>query len=72
MKSTPSPSPSSQGVPLPKLSNQAAVEIYLFVEHMFLLVESRYGDQIRRHFADLDRDNLIGPPFDSPLDDPPF
>ena len=65
-------SPSHGGVPLPRLSDEAAVEIYLFIEHVFLLFESRFGDQIRRHFDALDRDNLIGPDFDRPLDDPPF
>ena len=62
----------SQGVRLPRLSDEAAVELYLFVEHVFLLIESRYGEQIRRHFDGLDRDNLIGPELDRPLDDPPF
>lgn len=70
--STCSPSPSSQGVPLPRLSDEAAVELYLFVEHVFLLIESRYGQQIRRHFDDRDQHNLIGPQFDSPPHDPPF
>ena len=60
------------GVPLPRLSDEAAVEIYLFMEHMFLLIEAHYGEQIRRHFDDLAQHNLIGPDFDSPLDDPPF
>lgn len=69
---TPSQQPSHDGVPLPRLSDEAAVELYLFVEHVFLLIESRYGDQIRRHFGDLDRHNLIAPDFDSPPDDPPF
>ena len=67
-----SPSPSSHGVPLPRLSDEAAVELYLFVEHVFLLIESRYGDQIRRHFEDLSPNNLMGPDIDSPPDDPPF
>ena len=71
LTSTPPP-PSRDGVPLPRLSDEAAVEIYLFIEHLFLLLESRYGDQIRRHFDDLGQHNLIGPDFDSPLDDPPF
>ena len=65
-------SPSSQGVPLPRLSDEAAVEIYLFVEYVFLLIESRYGNQIRRHFADRDKHNLIGPDFDMQPGDPPF
>ena len=71
MTTTPTPS-LRDGVPLPRLSDEAAVEIYLFVEHLFLLVESRYGHQIRRHFDDLGRHNLLGPDFDSPLDDPPL
>ena len=69
---SPPPPPSRDGVPLPRLSDEAAVEIYLFIEHLFLLFESRYGDQIRRHFDDLSQHNLIGPDFDSPLHDPPF
>ncbi|CAM4224791.1 hypothetical protein [Roseateles saccharophilus] len=66
---TPPPQP---GVPLPRLSDEAAVELYLFVEHLFLLIESRYSAQIRRHFDDQLPHNLIGPDLDSPPDDPPF
>ena len=55
-----------------RLSDEAAVEIYLFVEHVFLLGESRYGDQIRRHFDEISQHHFIGPDFDSPPDDPPF
>ena len=69
---TATPSQPHEGVPLPRLSDAAAVEIYLFIEHLFLLFEARYGDQIRRHFDDLSQHNLIDPDFDSPLDDPPF
>lgn len=66
-----SPSSLQEGVPLPRLSDEAAVEIYLFVEHVFLLVESRYGDQIRRRFDELSQHNFIEPAIGSPLDDPP-
>lgn len=69
---TPSPQPPREGVPLPRLSDEAAAEIYLFVEHVFLLIESRYGHQIRRHFGELEHPNLAGPDFDAPPDDPPF
>ena len=72
MTSAPILPASPHGVPLPRLSDEAAVELYLFVEHLFLLIESRYGAQIRRHFDGLDRHNLIEPDFDSPSDDPPF
>lgn len=71
MKTPTSAPPTRQGVPLPTLSDAAAVEIYLFIEHLFLLFESRYGQQIRRHFDDLGMLNLIDHNFDSPLDDPP-
>ena len=70
MTTTPSQQPSR--VPLPRLSDEAAAEIYLFVEHVFLLIESLYGHQIRRHFAELEHPNLAGPDFDAPTDDPPF
>lgn len=69
---SPDSSPPQHGVPLPRLSDEAAVEIYLFVESLFLLVESHYGDQIRRHFDAISQHNLVDPDFDSPLDDPPF
>ena len=72
MTSATTPPSSRDGVPLPRIGDEAAVEIYLFIEHLFLLFESRYGDQIRRHFDDLGQHNLIGPDFDSRLDDPPF
>jgi len=71
MTSTSSPPP-RHGVPLPRLSDEAAVEIYLFIEHLFNLFEARYGDQIRRHFDDLSRHNLIEPDPTTWLDDPPF
>ena len=66
------PAPSHRGVPLPRLSDEAAVELYLFVEHVFWLIESRYSTQIRRYFNDRDRHNLVRPDFDSPPGDPPF
>jgi hypothetical protein len=69
---TNTPSPSHDGVPLPRLSDEAAAEIYLFIEHVFLLFESRFGDQIRRHFDDIGQHDLFGSDFDRPLDDPPF
>ena len=71
MTTTPASS-THNGVPLPRLSDEAAVELYLFVEQVFLLMESRYGGQIRRHFDGLSEHNLTGADFDSPLDDPPF
>jgi hypothetical protein len=70
LASTPPPSP--ECVPLPSLSDEAAVEIYLFIEHLFLLMDSRYGDQIRRHYDNLSHDSLIHSGGILNLDDPPF
>lgn len=73
MTSTTASVPSSHdGVPLPRLSDEAAVEIYLFIEHLFWLFESHYGSQIRRHFHALDQHSLFGPDADSLPQDPPF
>lgn len=58
------------GVMLPMLSDEAAVEIYLFVEALFQLVETHYGDQISRHFEQITKHNPFDPDFDSPLDEP--
>ena len=70
---TPPSSPPPGAVPLPLLSDEAAVEIYLFVESLFLLVESHYGDQIQRHFESISRQHLVDPDFDErPDDDQPF
>ena len=62
----------SDGVPLPRLSDDAAVEIYHFLKHLFNLFENRYGDQISRFYEDISRHNLIEPDPNIELDDPPF
>ena len=67
-----SPPQLADGVPLPRLSDDAAAEIYLFLEHLFHLFEARYGHQITRFYEDISRHNLIEPDINSELDDPPF
>ena len=62
----------SDGVPLPRLSDDAAVEIYLFIEHILNLFEARYGTQITRFYESMSRDNLIESDHDPQIDDPPF
>lgn len=64
-------SASPAAVPLPALSDEAAVEIYFFVENLFLLVDARYGDQIRRHFEATGQHHLIDPDLEPRWDDPP-
>jgi len=65
-------SASRAGVQPPRLSDEAAVEIYLLLDDLFLLFESHYGDQISRHFDRICRRNLAEPDFEAPLDDPQF
>jgi hypothetical protein len=57
--------------PRPRLSDEAAVEIHLFIYQFLELFEARYRDQIHRHYQDLSRDSLIED-NDLNLDDPPF
>ena len=71
MNKAPTPQP-HDGVPLPRLSDDAAAEIYLFIEHLLNLFEARYGTQISRFYESLSRDNLIQSDHDPQIDDPPF
>ena len=64
--------PLPQGVALPRLSDDAAAEVYLFLENLINLFEARYGDQVHRFYENLSKHNLIEPDTDTQLDDPPF
>ena len=64
--------PTDPGVPLPRLSDDAAAEIYLFIEYVLHLFEGRYGDQLRRFYERMSRDNLLDAEVNLELDDPPF
>jgi len=64
--------PADPGVPLPRLSDEAAAEIYLFIEHALHLFEDRYGEQLRRFYESMSRDNLLESQLNLELDDPPF
>ena len=67
-----SPPQLADGVPLPRLSDDAAAEIYLFLEHLFQLFEARYGDQITRFYDSMSRDKIVGYDGDPQPGDPPF
>ena len=71
MNKAPTPQPPI-GVPLPRLSDDAAAEIYLFIEHILNLFEARYGTQITRFYESMSQDNLIESDHDPQIDDPPF
>jgi len=55
-------------IPLPRLTDEVAVQIYDFIYQFLNLFEARYGHQIDRFYADLGEDteldlNNNNPPF---------
>jgi hypothetical protein len=59
-------------IPLPRLSDDAVVQIHDFIHHFLDLFEARYGDQIHRYYEERSAHNMI---LYDPLpdtDDPPF
>ena len=59
-------------IPMPRLSDDAVVQIHDFIHHVLDLFEARYGDQIHRFYEDLCGDSLIDSDSARNLDDPPF
>jgi hypothetical protein len=55
-------------IPLPRLTDEVAVQIYDFLYQFLNLFEARYGAQIDRFYADLGEDTEL----DVTTDDPPF
>ena len=64
--------PSADELRLPRLSDDAAVEIHRFLKQIFDLFEARYGDQITRFYDSMSRDNLFKSEGDPQPGDPPF
>jgi hypothetical protein len=48
-------------IPMPRLSDDAVVQIHDFIHHVLDLFEARYGDQLRRFYEDLCGDCVIEP-----------
>ena len=59
-------------IPMPRLSDDAVVQIHDFIHHVLDLFEARYGDQIHRFYEDLCGDCLIEPDNTETGADPPF
>lgn len=55
-------------IPMPRLSDEVAVQIYDFLYQFLNLFEARYGAQIDRFYTDLGEDTEL----DLNNDDPPF
>ena len=64
--------PTSAAIPMPRLSDDAVVQIHDFIEHFLDLFEARYGDQIHRFYEDRSVHNIVGCEPISDIDDPPF
>lgn len=64
--------PSVGELPLPRLSDEAVVEIHHFLQYLYDLFEARYGHQITRHYDSMSRDNLFESEGDPQPGDPPF
>ena len=64
--------PASAAIPMPRLSDDAVVQIHDFIAHFLDLFEARYGDQIHRFYQDRSAHSIVRaePPPD--IDDPPF
>jgi len=59
-------------LPMPRLSDDAVIQIHDFIHHVLDLFEARYGDQIHRFYEDLCSDCVIDADSGLNLDDPPF
>ena len=59
-------------IPMPRLSDDAVVQIHDFIGHFLDLFEARYGDQIHRYYEDRSAHNIVGHEPMPNIDDPPF
>ena len=59
-------------IPMPRLSDDAVVQIHNFIAHVLDLFEARYGDQIHRYYEDRSAYNILGSEPIPDIDDPPF
>ena len=64
--------PSADDLLLPRLSDDAVVEIRRFLESIFDHFEARYGGQITRLHDSMSRDKIVGYDGDSQPGDPPL
>lgn len=60
------------GIPLPHLSDEAAVEILHFLELMFQTFETRYAHQIDSYYDSISQHNIVQYSSSETNDDPPF
>jgi len=61
-----------QTIAMPRLDDDAVIQIHDFIHQILDLFEARYGEQIRRFYEDLAGDSDFEPQGIGNLDDPPF
>lgn len=59
-------------IPMPRLSDDAVVQIHNFLEHVLDLFEARYGDQVHRYYDERSAHNMVRPDPPPSSDEPPF
>ena len=59
-------------IPMPRLSDDAVMQIHDFIGHFLDVFEARYADQIHRFYEDRSAHNMIDPEPTNSIDDPPF
>lgn len=59
-------------IPMPRLSDDAVVQIHDFIAHFLDLFEARYGDQIHRYYEDRSAHHIVGYEPMPDADEPPF
>ena len=64
--------PASAAIPIPRLSDDAVVQIRDFIGHFLSLFEARYGDQIHCHYENRSAHNIVSAESTQRIDDPPF
>ena len=80
MTSSPNPMPTAApganlataSIPMPRLSDDAVVQIHDFIHHVLDVFEAHYADQIRRFYEDLCGDCMTRPDITPTGADPPF
>jgi hypothetical protein len=64
--------PAGAAIPMPRLSDQAVVQIHDFIGHFLDLFEARYGDQIHRYYEERSAHAVVSTELTPDIDDPPF
>ena len=59
-------------IPMPRLSDDAVMQIHDFIGHFLDVFEARYGDQIHRYYEERSAHAVVSTELTPDIDDPPF